>query len=45
MDFRPFLIDYMVEKGLKFAQDVDWSLLRFYRHIRGRKRFSLEGKF
>ena len=35
MDFKPILIDYMVENGLKFAQDVDWKTLTKLPQFRG----------
>ena len=35
MDFKPILIDYMVENGLKFAQDVDWKALTKLPEFRG----------
>ena len=35
MDFKPILIDYMVENGLKFAQDVDWKALTELPEFRG----------
>ena len=35
MDFKPILIDYMVENGLKFAQDVDWKALTKLPQFRG----------
>ena len=35
MDFKPFLIDYMVENGLKFVQDVDWKALTKLPKFRG----------
>ena len=35
MDFGPILIDYMVENGLKFAQDVDWKALTKLPEFRG----------
>ena len=35
MDFKPILIDYMVENGLKFAQDVDWKALIKLPQFRG----------
>ena len=31
----PILIDYMVENGLKFAQDVDWKTLTKIPEFRG----------
>ena len=35
VDFKPILIDYMVENGLKFAQDVDWKALTKLPQFRG----------
>ena len=35
VDFKPILIDYMVENGLKFAQDVDWKALIKLPEFRG----------
>merc|ERR1739844_453739 len=35
VDFKPILIDYMVENGLKFAQDVDWKALTKLPEFRG----------
>ena len=35
MDFKPILIDYMVENDLKFAQDVDWKALTKLPQFRG----------
>ena len=35
MDFKPILVDYMVENGLKFAQDVDWKTLTKLPQFRG----------
>ena len=35
MEFKPILIDYMVENGLKFAQDVDWKAVSKLPKFRG----------
>merc|ERR1739844_560545 len=35
VDFKPILIDYMVENGLKFVQDVDWKTLTKLPQFRG----------
>ena len=35
MDFKPILVDYMVENDLKFAQDVDWKTLTKLPQFRG----------
>ena len=35
VDFKLILIDYMVENGLKFVQDVDWKALTKLPQFRG----------